>query len=158
MWGEAFEATWKLGIPVALLSWVMLHRLYFTGVITYDEDPDDLEKSINKAGRGGMVQSKWMQFGGGFYGAAALWTFFIMEMQQVLELLGDWTPVREALDDGLVAAIIALFVNQLMNFIDAIIWFMYWSGGGAHIWVWFVVAYVAYQLAAKTAQITSRLH
>ena len=37
-----------------------------------------------------VVQKKWARFGGGFYGATAIWTLIVLELSDLYALVADW--------------------------------------------------------------------
>lgn len=156
---EIFEAVLKLGIPVACLSWFILKRLYARGDLDRTQDSKTVAESIkllrksrkqNKPLQTDLVQTKWMQFGGGFYGSAALWTFLMIELQELIDFFANFPGISTLFDDGLVNLVVSLLVNQFTNFIAAIIWFTYWTDGGVTIAIWMAVAYLGY-LSGMTA-------
>ncbi|MEM8490738.1 MAG: hypothetical protein AAF756_07910 [Pseudomonadota bacterium] len=112
----------------------------------------------------GFIQSKWTMLGGGFYGIAALWTLFVIELQQTWEFVVE--SARE-LQKGHapfplepVSLAIDLLRNQIESIVDAATWFLYWPSRSSNIWIWFVVAYGAFRigvlLASRTASIRER--
>ncbi len=156
---EILEAALKLGLPVACLSWFILRQLYARGELDRSHDSKTVAENIkqmrkarklNKSLHSDLVQTKWMQFGGGFYGCAALWTFLMIELKELIDLFSNFPGFSSLIDNGLANLIISLLVNQLTNFITAIVWFGYWSDGGADIAIWMATAYLGY-LSGLTA-------
>ena len=156
---EIIEAAMKLGLPVACLSWFILKRLFARGELDRSHDSKTVAENIkqirkarkqNKTLRSDLVQTKWMQFGGGFYGCAALWTFLVIELNELIDLFSNFPGFSTLIENGLVNLIISLLVNQLSNFIAAIVWFGYWSDGGVTIAIWMATAYLGY-LSGLTA-------
>ncbi|XOV83936.1 MAG: hypothetical protein ACFHXK_02240 [bacterium] len=150
---EILEATLKLGLPVACLGWFVLKQLYARGDLDRSHDSRTVAENIkqirknrkqNKALRSDLVQTKWMQFGGGFYGCAALWTFLMIELTELMDLLSNFPGFSTLVENGLINLIVSLLLNQLSNFIAAMIWFSYWADGGIAIGIWIAVAYLGY--------------
>lgn len=101
-----------------------------------------------------LVMSKWVAFGGGFYGVMALVTYVVVEFYEVVDFLtGEETIWRTITSLG-VNDLINFFINSLMNFITAITWPVYWlkKVHGYSAWVWFIAVYLGYlagQMLAK---------
>ena len=156
---EILEAALKLGLPVACLSWFILRQLYAQGELDRSHDSKTVAENLKqirktrkqkKSLRLDLVQTKWMQFGGGFYGCAALWTFLMIELKELIDLFSNFPGFSTLIENGLVNLIVSLLVNQLTNFITAIVWFGYWSDGGAAVAIWMATAYLGY-LSGLTA-------
>lgn len=99
------------------------------------------------------VLEKWFSFGGGFYGLVALYTWLVVEWNEVWDFLVDLPGIVFSFDVGsLISLVINFFIESLMNFITAIAWPMYWLGVAGNPWVWIVVAYGGYWLGIKAAQ------
>jgi hypothetical protein len=99
------------------------------------------------------VLEKWFSFGGGFYGLVALYTWLVVEWNEVWDFLVDLPGIVFSFDIGsLISLVINFFIESLMNFITAIAWPMYWLGVADNPWVWIVVAYGGYWLGIKAAQ------
>lgn len=161
------EATIKMGIPMVVLSWVIFTRLYGGGELDRKADKKSIraqvktmkksfkgkKKSFKEKKEGGtsnyMVE-KWMWFGSGFYGLAGLWTFTVIEITDVLRVIANPSLILDSLDDGLIAALVALVVNQFSNLVTAFIWFGYWPDEGTIIWL--LVAYAGYWIGEELAR------
>lgn len=102
MIAEAIEGILKLGLPVALISWFVVRRLYARGELHRGGGQKELEKQIEgiKAVEvdfrkpDELLRNKWLQLGGGFYGAAGLWTLFVLELADLAQLFSafpGWT-------------------------------------------------------------------
>ena len=98
---DILEALLKLGLPMVLMSWWVYSWLYRTGRLdpqgSRKEHENQLklmrkqQKKERAAGRKAKLDGKqntdpedfwlqkWMWFGGGFYGMAALWTLLVVE-------------------------------------------------------------------------------
>ncbi len=156
---DILEAALKLGLPVACLSWFILRQLYARGELDRSHDSKTVAENIKKIHKArkqnkmlpsDLVQTKWMQFGGGFYGCAALWTFLVIELKELISLFSNFPGFSTLMENGLVDLIISLLMNQFTNFITAMVWFGYWSEGGASVAIWMITAYLGY-LSGLTA-------
>mgnify|MGYP001813485758 CR=1 FL=1 len=163
---EILAATLKLGLPVAGLSWFVLKKLYARGELDRSHDSKTVAKNIkkihkdrkqNKALPVDLVQTKWMQFGGGFYGCAALWTFLVIELNELIDLFSNFPGFSTLFENGLMSLVVSLLLNQLSNFIAAMIWFSYWTDGGVAIAIWMVTAYLGYLSGMTVARREWRL-
>lgn len=163
---EVLEAIFKLGLPVLVMSWLLIHRQYQTGEIAADADRQTVKSSLkkirkawrkDKKNRYNLIENKWMRFGGGFYGVTALVTFILIELGEVVEFVLNISSVASLLQDGLISFLVGMLVNQFQNFIAAIIWFAYWADDDRSILIWIAVPYASYllgfNLAARTQAI-----
>jgi hypothetical protein len=93
-----------------------------------------------------VLMSKWVAFGGGFYGVMALMTYIVVEFYEVVEFLTSESSVWATITSLGIGDLINFFINSLMNFITAIVWPAYWlkSIHGYSAWVWFVAVYLGY--------------
>lgn len=148
---EILKAIIVLGIPVALMSWYLMSRLQSSGYLTKGEDYKAVKSNLGKLkkkykskdGELGPLESKWMKFGGGFYGITALTTLIPIEVGEAIGFLANFPGLGELFKDGIIGFVIDLLINQLQNFITALLWFFYWSEDGS-ILVWVAVPYGAY--------------
>ncbi|HKI75364.1 MAG TPA: hypothetical protein VJ998_11990 [Pseudomonadales bacterium] len=154
-------ATFELGLPVALLSWLLFYRLYSSGELPRDVNSKAIRaslKQINKARkkidkkRRDVLHTKWMKFGGGFYGVAALWTFVVMEVGGIVATLAHPSSIEGMFSDGLLRFMVQVIVNQITTFVNALLWFSYWGDKGHGIFLWGVVAYGGYVLGLNLAR------
>ena len=158
---ELVQATAILGLPVAGLSWLLFKRLYSTGRLDRSADQKSIRsglKSIKKAAKDpasrdkDFFQNRWMKFGGGFYGVVGLWTFFAIEISDFLSFAWNFPGFAKLLENGLISLVVNALVNQLMNFVSALIWFSYWSGAERNLLVWVAIAYLGYLLGISIAR------
>ena len=148
---DILKAIIELGLPLALLSWLIFMRLFISGELDRQSDRKGIERGVKKIkasfkgekkrtfaekSKTDLVFEKWMYFGSGFYGLAALWTLVVIE---VSELIGD----------GLIAFLFNLAMNQLSNLISAFVWFSYWDGS---MLIWVLVAYAGYLAGIEAAR------
>ena len=101
--------------------------------------------------------SKWMEFGGGFYGVVAVLTYLVVEGREVYDFLTSEATVMATIAQLGIGDLVQFFINSLMNFITAITWPVYWMGKTSYFstWVWFLVVYAGYvagQFLAKFNQ------
>lgn len=160
----------ELGLPVAGLSWLLLYRLYHRGELARDADHDtirsslkQMQKSSKKADRppDPVLHKKWMKFGGGFYGVAALWTLIVVEVSGVASVIAHPSSIEPMLEGGVINFIIDWFLGQTSTFVQAITWFNWWPEPGQSVVVWFLAAmggyYVGLELARYETAVGTRL-
>ena len=158
------RAVLELGLPVAGLSWLLFYRLYSMGDLARDADHKAIRaglKAIRKTAKQqksnapgtSILHKKWMKFGGGFYGIAALWTLIVIEVSGVVTTLLHPAGLQAMLDKGLIGFIVSLIVNQFLTFVDALIWITWWPGKDGGLIVWFAVAYVGYLAGLNLARL-----
>ena len=162
---DLLMATFVLGLPMVGLSWFLFAQLYSSGDMDRTADRKAIKtrmkalktsfKSKPKLKQGEKRQSnpvydKWMWFGGGFYGLAALWTFVVIEISELFNFIVH-NPGREALfGNGLVSLLVDLLINQFQNMISALVWFGYWNANSVLVWV--LVAYAGYWIGVEMAR------
>ena len=179
---EVFWALVLVGLPigaftVALVFW-LLKGAHFKGSL----DPVALRRDIkaltqsnrkNKKNKKNKdadkeeaktlhpLQKKWSKFGGGFYGIVAFFTYIVVEVMEIINMVMDFGGFFDFLKQFDISVIIHIFVEALTNFISAMVWPFYWMQriDTDHTWIWFVVAYGGYWVGLKLAQtlIQSRL-
>ena len=153
MLSELLYALVEIGLPVAALSWLLFYRLYSRGVLARDADRKSIDarlKTIRKEEKDSketsdsILHTKWMKFGGGFYGVAAAWTLVYIEASGVVGVILHPSTVRKMFDDGIAHLIIQQISSQITTVIDAAIWFTWWPDKGHGPLAWFAVAYAGY--------------
>jgi hypothetical protein len=92
---DILKAIIELGLPLALLSWLIFMRLFISGELDRQSDRKGIERGVKKIkasfkgekkrtfaekSKTDLVFEKWMYFGSGFYGLAALWTLVVIEV------------------------------------------------------------------------------
>jgi hypothetical protein len=174
---EFFWALLMAGLPIAIFTlaivWWALEGKHFKELTDSKSLENEIkafsknlkvEKKANKAkgnktkAKQHPILSKWSSFGGGFYGIVAFFTYIVVEVREVIEVIinfGGFIGFLKQLDIGL---IVDMFINAIMNFITAIVWPVYWLERieSAHVWIWFVVAYLGYRTGLRTAQIMKK--
>jgi len=166
---DLLEAALKLGVPVGGLAWFLFYRLYSTGDLDRASNAKSIRKSLKKIKQQKshikatdsrwvrLLGQNWMRFGGGFYGIAGLWTFIYIEANDVIRFIANLSQFRQLLDDGLIDLVVDFFVNQLTNFITAIVWFSFWPSGSQSIFLWLAIAYCFYWLGIILARANETL-
>lgn len=156
---DLLEALVKLGLPMAVLSWLIFSWLYSSGEIDRDADRKALGVRLKAMKKGfkaqtndgvGMIYNKWRLFGSGFYGLAALWTFLVVEVLDLLRFLMSFPGPGELFQDGVISFFVALFLNQMGNGLTALLWFNWWPANSVLVWV--IVAYGGYWLGLEVAR------
>jgi hypothetical protein len=167
---DLLRATVELGLPVAALSWLFFYRLYSRGELARDADHKAIRSGLkqiraeskrSQTPADGILHTKWMKFGGGFYGAVALWTIIVLEAGGVVSMIAHPSSIEEMFRGGLVEFIVSLLTSQITTFVQAFTWFTWWSGRGHDPLVWIVVAYAGYiaglNLARRETALGDRL-
>ena len=179
--GFLIEVLWALllvGAPITVFTlaivWWALARGYFQESIDTralqreikamskkNKENNKKKKIENEADLGTAlhpVQKKWTKFGGGFYGIVAFFTYIIVEVTELINMIINFGGFFDFLRQLDLDVIINIFVNALMNFISAMVWPFYWMKriDTDQVWVWFLVAYGGYWLGLKLAQILIR--
>ncbi|WP_223789041.1 hypothetical protein [Marinicella meishanensis] len=163
--------TWAIGqlilafVSTGLISFVLFYVMLKSSqadTVTAMDKPDKATRKRVKAdlkqqqwSMQNVMMSKWVDFGGGFYGVVAVLTYLVVEFWEVVDFLTSEATVLDTLAALGVGDVVNFFINSLMNFITAIAWPAYWLNkvDGAPVWVWFVVAYAGYytgQVLAKS--------
>lgn len=93
-----------------------------------------------------VVMSKWVAFGGGFYGVMAVLTYVVVEFREVVDLMTSEASLMATIAELGISDLVAFFINSIMNFVTAITWPVYWMSRveGYSVWVWFVIVYSGY--------------
>jgi hypothetical protein len=154
---EIFSAFFVLGIPVFLVTWYLLRRLYRTGLLEQGVDYETLKSKLkgmkkDKNDSGDILHRNWMKFGGGFYGVTAVATLILIEIADLFHFIVDFPGFAELFQHGIVSLIVDLIINQIQNFITAILWFAHWGEGGQGMVLWALMAYFAYWCGLRAAE------
>jgi hypothetical protein len=165
MLSELLHAVLELGLPVAALSWLLFYRVYSRGELARDADSKSIQASLkairkvekeSKENSDSVLHGKWMKFGGGFYGVAAVWTLIYIEASGVIGVVLHPSVVPEMFHKGIVHLITQQITSQITTLIDAAIWFTWWPDKGHGPVMWFAVAYVAYIAGLNLASYETR--
>jgi len=160
---EIAQALIKLGVPMAVISWLIFSWLYREGMLDIDADRKttstelkEIHKSYkqDKNKKRNYLHGKWMWFGSGFYGLAALWTFIVVEFLDLINFVFSFPGFTKLLENGFVDFIIKTILNQVGNIVSAFVWFQYWSEDS--ILTWFIVAYAGYMVGIYVAKNTHK--
>ena len=160
------RATVELGLPVAALSWLLFSRLYIRGELARDADRKAIRSSLkqirqaskkSKIPADSILHTKWMKFGGGFYGVAALWTIIVIEASGIASTIAHPSSLEKMFHGGLIEFVVNLVVNQFTAFVQALVWFTWWPGKEHGPLVWIAVAYVAYLAGLNLARYETAL-
>ena len=164
---DLLQAALMLGAPMVALSWFIFSRLFDSGEIDRRDDHKAITARLKKLKKSAAFEgqpdtinvfNKWMWFGSGFYGLAALWTFVIIEVLQFLQFVFNFPGFAVLFEDGLIGFVIEFLLNQLGNVIQAFLWFGYWPSDSVIIWV--LTAFVGYwagvEMARRKAELSFR--
>lgn len=167
---ELLSATFELGLPVAALTWLLFYRLYSRGELARDADRKTIKtalKEIRKAEKESkqpaesVLHAKWMRFGGGFYGVAALWTLLAIEASGAAGVIAHPSSLEDMFRGGIGGFITHWVTNQVGTLVQAALWFTWWPGKGNSPVVWVIVAYAGYlaglHLARRESGFGSRI-
>ncbi len=158
----ALNAVVTAGLPLFLLSFVLVAWALYRGRLE-GMTVSELQGSIEALGKAQKKRkrrdemdpalNKWLRFGGGFYGLVALYTWLLIEWEDLANFFRGFWHVAFSLDPGgLIRLAIDLFVESLMNFVVAIAWPAYWLQKSRDAWILLFVAYAGYWLGIKAAQ------
>ena len=161
---DILKAIIELGLPLALLSWLIFMRLFVSGELDRQSDRKGIERGVKKIkasfknekkksfaekSKTDLVFEKWMYFGSGFYGLAALWTFLVIELSELIDFVFNFPGLDVLFGDGLISFLFNVGMNQLGNLISAFVWFSYWDGS---MLIWVLVAYAGYHAGIEAAR------
>jgi len=161
MLSELLTAALELGLPVAALSWLLFYRLYSRGELARDADRKAIRTSLteirkaekqSKQPADSVLHAKWMRFGGGFYGVAALWTLLVIEASGVAAVVAHPSNLETMFAHGIAGFIVNWVTGQVSTLLQAALWFSWWPRNGNGPLVWVVVAYGAYAAGLRLAR------
>lgn len=154
-----FTAVIWFALPVGLFSYLAMGWLMKEGKLPASMDRKALKEHMKTMKKEGEIKKlnpifkKWMDFGGGFYGAAAVYTYMIVETGEVLGFIFKMlNPDNWTFDIGL-DLLIRLIIETFSNLLLALLWFTYWPSDNSPfaILIYFLAAYVAFQVGAHLA-------
>ena len=160
---DILRAILFVGIPVGVFSFLMIYFSYQKGYLSTDVELKDAFKKKNNNTQSSLsrkhkkdllfLHSKWVTFGGGFYGLIALLTFIIIELTQVVNFLFSITGWQDIIALFSFDTLIAMIIDSITNMIQAVIWFSYWPSkfNTENFVVWILIAYTSYRFAEKFA-------
>jgi hypothetical protein len=159
---DLIKAIFFAGLPVEIFSFLMVYYAYHKGYLTSDvnirdafKDKKNPDKKLSKANKKSLLflHSKWMTFGGGFYGLVALLTFIYIELAQTVQFIiqATWQSYIDLLSFD---AIIGMIIESFVNMLKALLWFSYWPDvfDMENLPIWFIAAYIGYRFGANLAQ------
>jgi hypothetical protein len=158
---QLLRATFELGLPVAALAWLLFYRLYSHGELARDADHKAIKTSLKQIRKvtkesqepaDSMLHSKWMKFGGGFYGTAALWTLIVSEASGAVGVVAHPSSIETMFHNGPATLIADWVSNQISTFVQAAVWFAWWPAKGESTMVWFAAAYAGYLAGLNIAR------
>ncbi len=154
------------GLPLFLLSFVLVSwelrtRRLSGGTVKALQDSmkalGSAQKDKKRRQKMDPVTDKWLRFGGGFYGLVALYTWLLIEFDDVAAFLtGSWNVIFQLNPGALIGLFIELFVESIMNFVAAIAWPLYWLSEPGNPWLLLLAAYGGYWLGIKAARTVHR--
>jgi len=100
------------------------------------------------------LQKKWTKFGGGFYGIVAFFTYIVVEVIEIIDMIANFGGLIDFIKQLDFNVIVQMFVEALKNFITAIVWPVYWLErvDTDQVWVWFLMAYAGYWVGLKLVE------
>jgi len=161
---DIFKALFIVGFPVGLFSFLMFYFAYKKDYLSTEtclkdafKNNDAQQSKLSKQQKRDLqfMHSKWVTFGGGFYGLIAVLTFVVIELNQIISFLLSVTGWQDIAALFSIQALIAMFVDSIMNMIKAAIWFTYWPSllPESNFLLWVLVAYIGYKVGAYYARI-----
>lgn len=119
------------------------------------KDPETGKKKKQKYDNHAL--NKWLDFGGGYYGTVAFVTFVFIEVGQFISFISDWNGVIAYFKNFGIHSIVAFFIDQIKNFVQAIIWPADYFGTYDIIAIacMFGATYLAYRAGKAAAKTTT---
>jgi hypothetical protein len=160
---DLIKAIFYAGLPVQIFTFLMVYYAYNKGYLTSDinirdafTDKKNPDKKFSKANKKSLLflHSKWMTFGGGFYGLLALLTFIYIELDQTVQFLIHATGWQSFLNLLTFDAILGMIIESFVNMLKALLWFSYWPDvfDMENVAIWFIASYIGYRFGANLAQ------
>tara|TARA_R110002072_G_scaffold1780_9_gene14778 strand:- start:66455 stop:66979 length:525 start_codon:yes stop_codon:yes gene_type:complete len=171
---DILKAVFLAFLPIAGLTHLIAYYSYRNGIVSIHDDKQgdwDITGAKDWDGIGAdnhhdgsqekerptnnYLHKKWVSFGGGFYGLMAFLTFSVIEVREVfgfIQRIEGWHTITDMLNWN---SLKDLFIESIMNMVDAFIWFNYWPdnieiGNG---WVWLGMAYGGYHIGRWFAEL-----
>lgn len=161
IWGM-FNALFLFTVPLAVCTYLLIGLLLKRGYLGAFESRKDLgsqlkasKKAHKKEIKKNYFLGKWLEFGGGFYGLTALYTYAWIEVGEVIQFIFKMlNPANWSFDIG-IDLLVGLIINAITNLIDAFLWFWYWSTADTplNIFIYVALAYLAYMAGSHYAQL-----
>ncbi len=139
-------------LPVVVISFGFVFLAIKRGYIDADEPVESLSKKRKQAKKEktefkvNPIHTKWLYFGGGYYGLMALSTYAHVEILEVYNFFANYTSLAELLEQISLGAVIRLIINSFMNLFPAFTWFLYWPDiiDIQRGWYWLGGSYAGY--------------
>jgi len=160
---DLIKAIFYAGLPVQIFTFLMVYYAYHKGYLSSAvkirdvfKDKKNPDRKLSKTNKKNLLflHSKWVTFGGGFYGLLSLLTFIYIELEQVVQFLIHATGVQSFIDLLTFDAILGMIIDSFINMIKALLWFNYWPDvfEMQNIAIWFITIYIGYRFGAHLAQ------
>ncbi|WP_262692208.1 hypothetical protein [Kordiimonas aestuarii] len=163
MFSALMASIFQVFIPVAITAYLLIGWMLYSGKLEPFGDRKDLDAKLKalkktrkekKEKETNFALKKWMTFGGGFYGTAAFYTYIAIELKEVFTFIGKVLDPANWHFSITLELFINFFINSIMNFVSALLWFQYWDSGDRNdIWINFITAYLGYMVGTKLANI-----
>ncbi len=163
---DAFRAALFAGLPVGVFTLAIVWWTLNKGILLEASDPKALEQEMkalkkgkkNEANSRDFVHEKWLKFGGGFYGIVAFYTYTVVEVTEIADMVMNVGGIISFLQQLDLGVIIGIFIEALINFIKAMVWPVYWMSAidSERIWLWLVITYLGYWQGMRVAQLLKR--
>ena len=88
------------------------------GMIWYD---------TKNQGSDSYLFKKWMEFGAGFYGLMALFTYGVIETGEIIDFFSNFTSIADFIDRIGIGMLIDFIIESIINFFRALLWPFYWG-------------------------------
>jgi len=156
-----------LGLPVAALTYLLMRLVLSSGNIDRFKSRKDLEKKLTNLKKShdkdkkhdihkikNPVARKWLDFGGGFYGMMAFFTYILIEIGEIADFIGSLSDLDQFISSLGIGLLIQFLINSILNFVYAMIWFItlqnvYYTN---YPLLWLLIAYGSYLLGAWLAR------
>jgi hypothetical protein len=149
------------GIPIAAFSYYLIIltrkkvQLQSTNATQLKKELKQVElvSSEKESFIQGVLQKKFMKFGGGFYGVLTFITYLHIEGYQLIQFISSFTADGPGFNGGIFSLILGFFLDMIMNFITALMWPIYWFKflPIESFWVWLLVSISAHAWATRFA-------
>jgi hypothetical protein len=160
---DLVKAIFYAGLPVQIFTFLMVYYAYHKGYLSSAvnisdafKDKKNPNKILSKTNKKNLLflHSKWVTFGGGFYGLLSLLTFIYIELEQSVQFLINATGIQSFINLLTFDAILGMIIESFINMIKALLWFSYWPDvfEMENIAIWFITIYIGYRFGAYLAQ------
>ena len=160
---EAIWAVVLVGVPITSFTLAIVWWGLRNGHFEEINDSKELGRELKKIAKGKIdpendnrdfIQKKWAKFGGGFYGVVAFFTWLVVEIREIFDMIVNIGGLWAFLKQINIGVIIELFISAITNFVTAMVWPVYWMKriDTNQVWMFFMAAYGGYVLGMKLAQ------